>query len=62
MTVELKLMEMVELLTACDIAIQRETEQMKKYADVAVWKAKRHEESIKTIKSAKEKILAALNE
>lgn len=58
---ELNLMEMVELLTACDAAIQRETEQMKKYADVAIWKAKRHEESIKILASAREKIYETLS-
>lgn len=57
---ELSLMEMVEVLAACESAIVKETELMQKYTDTMNWRAKRHEESIKDLQSVREKIAQAL--
>ena len=60
MKLELSLMEAVEILSACESAIERETELMQKYADTTLWRAKRHEATIKDLNSARQKIAHAL--
>ena len=53
-------MELAELLSACDLAIKRETELATKYSETMPWKAKRYAESTLNLITAREKILAAL--
>lgn len=52
----LTIMETAELLCACDLAIQKETELINKYADVMPWKAEYHTHSLQNLLSAREKI------
>lgn len=60
MKLEVSLMEAVEILSACESAIERETELMHKYEDTTPWRAKRHADSIKELQSVRQKIAMAL--
>lgn len=53
-------MEMAELLSACDLAIKRETELASKYEDIMPWKAKRYAQSTANLITAREKIKEAM--
>lgn len=57
---DLTLSEMAELLFACNLAIQRETELAQKYEDTMPWKAQRHAQSLHELESAREKIYQAM--
>lgn len=56
----LTIMELAELLSACDLAIKRETELASKYADTMPWKSRRYAQSTLNLISAREKILAVM--
>ena len=60
MKLELSLMEAVEMLSACESAIERETELMLKYEETTPWRAKRHADSIRDLQSVRQKIAHAL--
>lgn len=60
MKLELSLMEAVEILSACESAIERETELMQKYEETTPWRAKRHADSIRDLQSVRQKIAHAL--
>ena len=53
-------MEMAEVLSAIDLAIQKEMNMMHRYEDVMPWKAERHKKSLQELKSAREKICQAM--
>ncbi len=57
---DLTIMELAELISACDLAIQRETELASKYADTMPWKAKQYAESTLRLITAREKIYQTL--
>jgi hypothetical protein len=59
-TLKLTRREMAELLSACNSAIQRETELVCKYAENLPWKAELHAQSLKQLESVKEKIYLEL--
>lgn len=52
--------ELVELLSACKSAIQKETNLVCKYAETLPWKAEIHAQSLRELESAKEKIYQEL--
>lgn len=60
MKLEVSLMEAVEILSACESAIERETELMQKYEETTPWRAKRHDNSIRDLQSVRQKIAHAL--
>jgi hypothetical protein len=53
-------MELAELLSACDLAIKRETELAAKYSETMPWKARRYSESTLNLITAREKIYQSL--
>lgn len=57
---DLTIMEKAEMLSACDLAIQKEMKMMHRYADVMPWKAERHKQSLQNLKSAREKIYQSM--
>lgn len=56
MKLELSLMEAVEILSACESAIERETELMQKYRDTTPWRVERAADSIRELQSVRRKI------
>lgn len=56
----LSLMEKASVLSAIDLAIQKEINMMHRYEDVMPWKAERHKKSLQELKSAREKIKLSL--
>lgn len=56
----LTIMEMAELLSACNLAIQRETELAQKYVETMPWKARQYARSTADLISAREKIKEAM--
>lgn len=60
MKLELSLMEAVEILSACESAIERETELMQKYKDTAPWRVERAADSIRELQSVRQKIAREL--
>lgn len=52
--------EMVELILACNKAIQNEMDLIHKYEETMPWKAKRYKKALHELESAKEKIFQAL--
>ena len=52
--------ELAELLSACNSAIEKETNLVCKYAETLPWKSELHAQSLHELESAKEKIYQEL--